>query len=385
MSDSGVPAETVLRLIDLAYAAAEPGGAWEPFLLALSDATRGRATVLLYHDYASAGSVGSGVRNDLEAVSQYNEHYCRIDPRALSPAASRLSKPGVAVPDQALISYADFEATEFFGFARRYEMSRCMTVALTKPGGQFSGLSITRSHDDAPFAAADLKLLEPIAPHAGRALRLCQHIDRVTDERASLLGILDRLKVGAVGIDQKGRVVFVNAAAAALARENDGFGVGQQGVFGATTGETRVLSDAVLQALTVSGGNSCDLFFPVRVRRPSGRPALQLLPILLSRSHLERRGDHGVRVILLVIDEGSNARLHPGALKTLFGLTPAEARFAAGLASGSSVRELEVSLGLTRSTARWMMEQVRSKTGARTQAQAVVRLLSSLARVSEFD
>jgi DNA-binding CsgD family transcriptional regulator len=64
-------------------------------------------------------------------------------------------------------------------------------------------------------------------------------------------------------------------------------------------------------------------------------------------------------------------------LRRLYGLTPAEARIADLLASGSEVGEVAARSGITLETARFHVKRVLNKTGARRQTE-LVRLMLSL-------
>jgi DNA-binding CsgD family transcriptional regulator len=65
------------------------------------------------------------------------------------------------------------------------------------------------------------------------------------------------------------------------------------------------------------------------------------------------------------------------ALRSLYRLTPAEARIADLLAGGNEVGEVAVRAGITLETARFHVKRVLAKTGVRRQTE-LVRLMLSL-------
>lgn len=69
----------------------------------------------------------------------------------------------------------------------------------------------------------------------------------------------------------------------------------------------------------------------------------------------------------------------PEGLKLLFGLTRAEARLAAALASGSALDDVARSIGISRETARAQLKAIFAKTKTNRQAE-LVALLARLAR-----
>ena len=68
----------------------------------------------------------------------------------------------------------------------------------------------------------------------------------------------------------------------------------------------------------------------------------------------------------------------PAVFEQLFGLTPAEARLAAALASGKSLQEYTRESGVMLSTIRTHMKRMYSKLGVARQAD-LIRILLSLA------
>lgn len=85
-------------------------------------------------------------------------------------------------------------------------------------------------------------------------------------------------------------------------------------------------------------------------------------------------GDDG---ILLIIAESANASV-PDAdlLRVMFDLTPAEARLARGLMSGSTLEETARQLGISKLTARTQLRGIFAKTGVSRQVDLVLLLAS---------
>ena len=69
----------------------------------------------------------------------------------------------------------------------------------------------------------------------------------------------------------------------------------------------------------------------------------------------------------------------PQVLMGLFDLTPAETRFAIGLTSGASLRDVSQSLGLTESSGRTYLARIFEKTGTHRQAELITLLSSTQA------
>jgi DNA-binding CsgD family transcriptional regulator len=85
----------------------------------------------------------------------------------------------------------------------------------------------------------------------------------------------------------------------------------------------------------------------------------------------------GARVILVVKDLESDVVIDPNLLVKLFDLTPAQAKLAVRIASGSSVEEAAAELGVGSETMRKHLKAVFAKTDTHRQGE-LVALLSKL-------
>ena len=84
--------------------------------------------------------------------------------------------------------------------------------------------------------------------------------------------------------------------------------------------------------------------------------------------------------IFVTISEGARAQPTDLALlRSMFDLTPAEARLARNLAAGRSLRQAADEAGIAYETARWHLKILFQKTGTRRQAELVGKLIGSIA------
>jgi DNA-binding CsgD family transcriptional regulator len=104
---------------------------------------------------------------------------------------------------------------------------------------------------------------------------------------------------------------------------------------------------------------------------------VEAMPVTAFRSDLFSAG----RAILLLTDLTSQPQPDIGLLRIAFGLTAAEARLAATLASGIGLTEAAAARGINRETARSQLKSVFVKTGTRRQAE----LTGLIARLRPFD
>ena len=90
----------------------------------------------------------------------------------------------------------------------------------------------------------------------------------------------------------------------------------------------------------------------------------------LGRRHTSMHGP-AAAVAVFMSDPEERAFSEIGALVRLFRLTPAEARLAAGIATGAPLNDVADALGIGRETARTQLRSVFAKTGTTRQAELV--------------
>lgn len=379
-----VTQRNLLEAIDRAYGAVDDPSGWPAFLETVADCVGGRATALMSHDMTHAGAVAINVRSDPEATRAYNEHWHGADPRALSPRARTLIRPGRAVPDQMLVRYADVERTAYHrGFSRKFGIARTVSLSLAADPGAFRGLSITRSHEDPPFEGDEIRFLEALAPHAQRALRLRDVLTRLQSELGAVRDGLDALDVVMLFVDARGHVRHANRAARRLLDAHDGLSLRRGSLAGANARATEALRALCRSChgvmATPDGGGG-----PLSLPRPSGRANLHALVLPTRRSAAFDSGLNSVVALVLVSEPDAPAPPVHDLLRAFHGLTPAESKVAEQLVLGHSIEQIADTLGYTRQTVGWYCKQLLAKTGSGTRAALVrqlTRTLASLTRV----
>jgi DNA-binding CsgD family transcriptional regulator len=119
----------------------------------------------------------------------------------------------------------------------------------------------------------------------------------------------------------------------------------------------------------VGGANhdrSGSVFFTVRCSRGEKTAIALIFPI--QRLQAEVRPP---AIMLVFVHLGPPRELSLTVLRSLFGLTPAEARVAGGLASGATVAQLATRASVSRNTVRSQVRGILEKTGCHRQSEAV--------------
>lgn len=179
-----------------------------------------------------------------------------------------------------------------------------------------------------------------------------------------VLGALDRLRLGVVLLDVRGRIAHENRSAKGLLDGNDGVSRGPAGALLLHTARGPQ-SAAELFAASPDGALAC----PRRARR-----ALSVMAGTLPGA------DEGLRVVFLA-DPEAEPDADGGLVQRLYGLTPTEARLALRLAGGQTLEEAATDLGIEISTARSHLKHTFAKTETRRQSELVLLLATGPASV----
>jgi DNA-binding CsgD family transcriptional regulator len=199
---------------------------------------------------------------------------------------------------------------------------------------------------------------------------LLRHCDGDVTER-----LVDRLPQAVVLVDPKGTVGGLNERAAAIVAQGDGLKV-HHGVLRCayptdTAALHRLIGEVAQRDKYRDGTMRCAL----RIQRAMGRRPLTALVTALRDRDAPTNSEAVIAVF--VADPEDAPALDVQLLRDWYGLTPAEARLAALLASGLSLREIVERLGIAANTARTHLKSIFGKTETRRQGELIRLLLSN--------
>lgn len=366
-----------LALMQDLLAAPGSDAGWSAFLLRLCDALRGSAASFIAHDFrAAATGIAITARTDPEALAEYQAHWHQFDPWATSPAVSR-SRYGTVVSGEALIPKRDLHRTGFYNdFGRRYGIVQCLAGVIEVSNTRLSCLSIDADGRRHEFDARDAALLHSLMPSVQRALQLHRRLAGAELMSLHSAAVLDRLPHGVFLIAANGAVTSTNLAAEAILRAHDGLVYDNGELRGATAADTSRLRFA-LRAATSPEIETSPAEGQLLLTRPSGRRPLVVViaPLTTARHALS---EDGARAVMFVTDSDRMAVPDVNAIMRLFALTPAEAKLVRCLASGLTLEQAAVELGVRIETVRSRLKVVFQKTGTHRQAELVRLVVGAL-------
>lgn len=166
------------------------------------------------------------------SIQRFSVYYQRLDPR-IPPGLRRPA--GVFAPDWELVPPRVFEASEFYNdFYVRLGLRWMFGGFLEKGPEALIGLGFIRERRHGPFDHRDLRRLAPLLPHLHRATRIQRRLAGLEAVRGGATEALQRLALGVLLLDERGRPLFVNWAAEPLLAEGDGLTLRRGRLHGAT-------------------------------------------------------------------------------------------------------------------------------------------------------
>jgi DNA-binding CsgD family transcriptional regulator len=231
------------------------------------------------------------------------------------------------------------------------------------------------------FSDEQRKLLDTLAPHLKRAMRIFVKYAQAYRERAVYQTVIDRIGIGVALVDPKGMVIATNEVGQEILAAGDGLVVNNGRLTGRDPAMARALesfiragAEAQTEPVHVHGQ-------PLAVAR-DGDPAPLTVIVHPGPSVQPVNAPLRRSAIVIMRDPERRASVSAHVVGQLFGLTPAEATLATLLAQGADLDEAATELGIRRNTARSQLQSIFMKTNAKRQSELVRMILSSVATLS---
>lgn len=364
-------------LLPVLYEAPTDPEQWHVFLNDLRQQTHAGVACLLGRDEKAENLtlvVQSGANP--EAQQQYEAYYYTIDPFYIYAEKRGFNRPGSIAPAQAYISDPELRRTEFCNdFMLKFDMfNECFSL-FGKGGRSLSNLSLIRSPRDQAFGEPELRVLRFLAPHIQRAIELNERFAQLRSESDARQAALNRIGLGVIFLDAKGRVLGSNEAASSLLERQQGITVSKGRLQAEFPEDDRKLKASIWQSCQTGAGRAGG---PGAALLISCRPPARPLQVVVGPACSRVAGLPACPSAVVFVSDLS-ARIRPGheLLKALYGLTPAESRIALLLLDGKSNEEISALLRVSRNTLKTQIRSIFDKTSVRRQSQ-LVRLLMSL-------
>ncbi|HLG55440.1 MAG TPA: LuxR C-terminal-related transcriptional regulator [Vicinamibacterales bacterium] len=373
--------DQLLGLIDALYAAPGSAERWQSFLEALCTALDGTAASFISHNLSSQeADISLIARTDPVVIGAYAAHWGRLDPWVHSPKARLLTTGRVGAGEE-LIAHNDLRRTEYYNdFATHYDLTQALAGMIEAGPNGLSFLSINASESRARFAEEEVALLRALMPHLQRALQIHRRVTRSEAVADRSMAALDHLGHAVLLLDAGGRPMHVNRAAEHLLRGRDGLTLEQHELRAANPRDTTMLRQMIAGAIETSLGNGTSSGGVLVLGRPSGRRPLRVVvaPVAANRVLF---GPEPAGAIVFVTDPERSVLLSEHEIRTLFRLTPAEAKLTRLLAEGVTLSDAAIRLGLRAQTVRTRLKTIFEKTNTHRQTDLVRLVLNATPRL----
>lgn len=237
-------------------------------------------------------------------------------------------------------------------------------TAIPMPTGDTFSISLEREFARGPVEASAIRVLDQLRPHIARAALMSArlHLERARAASATLAA----LGLAALVVDEAGKVLDANPLIERMQgyirwRAFDRVSLCDQAA-------DQLLREAIAGIEHGEDGNVRS--FPVRSSSALEAMVVHVIPIRLSARDIFDRCVAALILTPVTLPQAPPVEL----VRSLFDLTPTEARVARDLAGGKTVEDIAVDYGVSPNTVRTHVRGVLQKTGRSRQADVVALL-----------
>jgi DNA-binding CsgD family transcriptional regulator len=273
-----------------------------------------------------------------------------------------------ALPDEAFADYRQTMADRGFEQVLGIDLRFGAGASRGNDRSRYEARLRVSRHKSLPgFVRGERARLQSLVPHLRIAVGLFEKLQFAGAQDGVFHAAAQGLGLALIVLDRNQRVVSSNPLANSLLEENEGIVRQGDGLVFANPAHQRVITGLLASSASQSARSR------FRILRPeAGDLLVTARPLALSAIHASA----GALALFLARTEAEPS-IDPADLSDLFGLTPAEARLAAGLAEGMGLVEAAKCLGIAHNTAKAQLRAVFAKTGVKRQSQ-LAALLASL-------
>lgn len=257
-------------------------------------------------------------------------------------------------------------------FSPRSHGRNSLNVRLDAPGDSHITWVICDPVKPGSWASGQIDTIKRLLPHIRQFVQVRQTLAAAEALGASITGLLDNTRIGAIHLDRRGGIMEVNAPARRLLRQGDGLFDRDGFVHARLASDDARLQRLLGRALPALAGEPA-ASGSMAIRRAPDRQHLvvHVSPVSVAQMDL---GARRPAALVLAVDPASRPRLSPQRVALALGLTSAEGRVAALLAEGRSVPDIAAAAGYQEGYVRWLLKQAYRKHGVPGQA-ALARLV----------
>ena len=367
-------AGVVLDIVDLVYETVHKPTLWGAVAEKISEALGGDSLGLYasFPESKTPAVLGLGSMPH-DVWDSFSGYYAAINP--VMQACERLFSPEdvwlshLAITDQAL------ERSECYNdFYRPNRMHYFAGLRIELPNHIAANFSCQRSKELGPFDCNEAEILLRLRPHLSRALQLHTQLNHLHSLSIAAQSALDAFDHAVLGLNGQARIVMANARFESILRQQSVLCVKNGRLVASDLPANLKLQKAINSVLNQTGDSCVEAVTSIALPQENNDSPLHLT---VTPYHCGSfLGRPTIRALLFLSPSMQPRASRTSVLRTLFALTPAEARIAEKIAAGLELKDIADQLGITFATARIHMKRILSKTGVNRQTQLVAFVLS---------
>ena len=240
----------------------------------------------------------------------------------------------------------------------RFHFQDGLNVRLDGPHGSRIIWGIADPSDGSGWSSDQIDMVTRLLPHIRQFVRIRHALAEARALGASIIELLDNIRIGVIQLDRRGRVTAVNDRARAMLRARDGLWDEDGRVRASLPEEDAAFQRLLARALPLYGGPGVGGSMVVRRSQTLSRLVLHVSPV-----H-DAAGDAGQRrmgALVLAVDPADRTGLDPARVGHALGLTPAESHIAVLLAQGETIDAVAAKTGRHRTTVKWHIRHIYAK------------------------
>jgi DNA-binding CsgD family transcriptional regulator/PAS domain-containing protein len=370
--------QRALAVIEALYGAAVDEARWPEALKELCDLTDSQAATFWVLDGSEEPRLPTFSYINLDPAF-IQEYLASVTPR--DPWVQYL----VGHPDQPIvhdglvITEREKDHHPYFDWHGRYSDTRFRQIGQMCPApAVHAGVALHRTRKAGKYQSHDIEQFAALYAHLERALTIGFRLGALGAMQQCTTELLDRNPAAVVLLDERKRIVYANRSAEALGADGDGIRLCNGAMTLIHRRDNDRLQCLIARALSPDASRRESSGGVMRAPRPSGKRAYLILVAPVSNRY-PTLSILRPAICLMITDPESRPTLPSYRLQAAFGLTEAEARLAALLASGEELRSAAEKLGVTYGTARARLIEIFQKTETHRQGELINLVLTTLA------
>ena len=370
--------ERTLDVIGAFYDAAMDETLWRGALERLCDLTGSQAASFWVLDGSEQPRLPTFiyVNFDMSSIKEYLEHTASFDP-TVQYLVAHPHEP--IVHDGLVITEREKDKPPYYDWHNRRIETRFRMVGQTHVAPKVqAGVALHRTRKAGRYEPKDINRFSFLHSHLDRALAIGIRFGSQAATQQSTTEWLDRSVSAILFLDERKNIVFANRAARVFESAGDGVSLDKDGISLLHRRDNDKLQSLITQELSPVASPSASLGGTMRALRPSGKTPYGIFVSPVSRNYpvlsILRPS-----VCIVITDPDRQTPLPNPRLQAAFGLTTAEAKLAALLATGEDLRSAAAKLEIAYGTARTRLGQIFLKTDTSRQGELIRLLLATLA------